>query len=244
MQRSLHAPRTCLPGSGTISTGSTIQAALHPRPAMQNTIRTLGRSSLRGYRSAVLLLGAVTLAGLSLLPRTAQAQSIIKQPGNHPTYSFEAEPHLAIMDHWGHGGDGVGPGFRGTITVVDNGFVSKINNSVGIGFGLDALIFNNDDHCHGGGNDRYCHGDNTQLFLPIVMQWNFWLHRKWSVFGEPGLAITLRDEDHNRDNDDTDLDIDPLVLFAGGRFHFNDTAALTLRLGFPTSVSFGVSFLL
>jgi hypothetical protein len=33
-----------------------------------------------------------------------------------------------------------------------------------------------------------------------------------------------------------------LAMFAGARFHFNETIALTMRLGYPTS-SVGVSFL-
>jgi hypothetical protein len=70
--------------------------------------------------------------------------------------------------------------------------------------------------------------------LPAVMQWNFWLHRKWSVFGEPGVAMYF---------EDGDLEFTPFVLYAGGRYHFTDTIALTMRVGYPT-FSLGVSFLL
>jgi len=166
------------------------------------------------------------------------AQGTITQPGAHPRYSFDAEPHLLIRDS-GHYGDRLGLGFRGTIPVVHNGFVRTINNSVGIGFGVDALLFG-DEHCHGNPNDDgYCHNHN-EIVLPLVMQWNFWLHRNWSVFGEPGLAIVL-DDDHG----DDDLDIEPIVFSAGGRWHFSNAAALTMRLGGPRlSLSIGVSFLM
>jgi len=71
------------------------------------------------------------------------------------------------------------------------------------------------------------------FYLPVVMQWNFWLHRKWSVFGEPGVAIYF---------DDGKAEFTPFVVYAGGRYHFNDRIALTMRLGYP-SFSLGVSFM-
>ncbi len=198
----------------------------------------------RSERAARVRAAAVGVALATLFwAGSALAQSTIKQPGAHPRYNFEAEPHMVAMDHPGHGGDGFGFGFRGSVVIVDNGFVNTINNSVAIGFGLDMLAFNR-DHCHGGRNG-FCHDHGPFLLIPVVMQWNFWLHKKWSVFGEPGLGIILHDEDYNSDIDnDLDLDIDPIIFFAGGRFHFNDNITLTARAGFPTSVNFGASFLL
>jgi len=181
---------------------------------------------------------------LACASKTARAQSIIKRPGAHPNYVFEAEPHLIIRDRPGHHDAALGPGFRGTVVIVDKGFIPKINNSVGIGFGLDWLAIG-DDHCHGNRNrdDRhYCH-DSSAVVFPVVLQWNFWLHRKWSVFGEPGFALVFSDDEHEY-HDDDDLHFDPFVFYAGGRFHFSDSVALTMRLGFPASVSVGVSFLL
>ncbi len=71
---------------------------------------------------------------------------------------------------------------------------------------------------------------NDHFILSGGMQWNFWFTEHWSAFGEVGLAFGAGDK-----------------IFwpngaAGGRYAFNDTIALTLRLGFPAS-SFGVSFL-
>jgi hypothetical protein len=163
---------------------------------------------------------------------SAGAQSIIKHPGDHPRYSFEAEPHLAVDPF---GAEGFGPGFRGTVVLVDNGFVSSINNSIGLGFGLDWIFYS--DHCDG----PRCQNHSDAL-IPVVLQWNFWLHRQWSVFGEPGIAFHVRT--HTNDK----FDFDPFVIYGGGRFHFSDAAALTLRLGAPTwhdnVFSIGVSFLL
>ena len=71
----------------------------------------------------------------------ARAESIIKNPGDHPTYSVELEPHGLLG--WGHlyRGNGLGLGARLTIPIVQNGFVPKINNSVGISFGFAWLSY-------------------------------------------------------------------------------------------------------
>jgi hypothetical protein len=196
---------------------------------------------------------AVGLAALiagALIAKPSAAQSTIKQPGQRPGYAFEAEPHLnlGVFDPPGFGaGTGLGLGFRGTVELVRNGFIPKLNNSVGIGFGLDYLRY---DGWQGprGQCERFESGpagvpvcvrvsgrDHVNyFFIPVVMQWNFWLHRKWSVFGEPGLAFYV---------DDGHVAFTPFVLYAGGRYHFNDRVTLTMRIGYP-SISLGVSFLL
>jgi hypothetical protein len=94
--------------------------------------------------------------------------------------------------------------------------VRSINDSIGIGVGID-----------------FAPGYGGWFIVPVVMQWNFWLSTHWSVFGEPGIALT---------NGPTQV-IDPIIFYAGGRFHFSDRIALTFRLGYP-DVSVGVSFLL
>jgi len=158
---------------------------------------------------SLLSLAAVPVATLFASPAFAD-QSTIKLPGAHPDYVFEAEPHalVAPFDDFRPG-----VGFRGTLELVDNGFVSSINNTVGIGFGADWT--------------------RHHFRVPVVMQWNFWLSRNWSVFGEPGGLIDFTD-DRTR--------VHP-AFYAGGRFHFNDRISLTLRVGHPVS-SVGVSFFL
>ena len=180
------------------------------------------------------------LATLVAEPALAD-RSIIKNPGNHLKYSFEAEPH-GLIGFWGVPGPGndtgFGAGFRGSIVLVDNGFVKTINNSVAISFGVDWLHYDVDDWC-GNGNNNCGWDDDANLFwLPVTMQWNFWLSEKWSVFGEPGLALRINDDHY-----DDDLDLD-FVFYAGGRFHFSRAASLTMRLGWPTALSVGVSFFL
>ncbi len=165
------------------------------------------------------LLGAVCLGSLLSANPAKADESIITTPGDHPTYRFEAEPHglLGFGGPFEKGRGDFGAGFRGTIVIVDNGFVKTINNSVGIGFGGDVFA-----------------GRGT-VFVPVVMQWNFWLTTHWSVFGEPGVGFAL--------NPFKGRDLAHPVIDLGGRYHFSDKIALTLRVGYP-AVSVGASFFL
>jgi hypothetical protein len=157
------------------------------------------------------LLSLASGAAACLLSTSAFADtSVIKQPGAHPSYIFEAEPH-ALVQLFDDFLPGVG--FRGTFKIVDNGFVKTINNSIGVGIGADW----NNDHFR----------------LPLVMQWNFWLTQKWSVFGEPGVLLDFHD-DKTKPHP---------TFYAGGRFAFTDKITLTMRVGYPLA-TVGVSFLL
>ncbi len=180
-------------------------------------------------RKPSLILGVSVGAALVVLAAPARAdRSIIKHPGRHPPYHFEIEPHALL----GFGGPLGGPferghaelgaGARATITIVKNGFVRSINNSVGIGFGAD-FYFDRDFK-------------NDVIHVPVAMQWNFWLTRRWSVFGEPGVGFHVRPRGGRGDL------LGP-ILMAGGRFHFTRRVALTMRIGYP-SVSVGLSLLL
>jgi len=194
----------------------------------------------------------------TVLPDTASAESVIKRPGAHPDYSVELEPHAVIG--WGgwYAGpfddEGFGLGLRASIPIVQQGPIKKINNSMAIGFGGDFLFYDGDDYdcdwgrCRGFTRD---YGGNA-LYLPVVLQWNFWLTDVISVFGEPGLAIRhawvhwegpCGSPTGYCDYDDSDTDFVPFIFFAGGRFMFGDTVGLTVRLGWPY-LGVGASFLL
>jgi len=194
--------------------------------------------------------------GILAVPALASAQ--IKEPGNHANYSVELEPHLVVQwnDYAPCGNDAFGPGFRATIPFLQNGPIPKINNNMGIGFGLDwahSGISNNCAAYYYGG--RYYGNDFTaDIFtVPVVVQWNFFLTRGISVFGEGGLTITHRRYDAGYYNtpacgngfcpytfSDTGVDA---TFAAGGRFMVSDSVGFLLRLGFPY-LSAGVSILL
>lgn len=210
----------------------------------------------RSFRAPMLCF----LAPVALFTATqasAAEQSIIKHPGDHPNYSVEIEPHLLAALIAPVASDGYGIGVRFSIPIVDNGFVSTINNSVAIGFGLDWEHFSG---CYGGwyyGYNAYC-PDINRFDFPVVMQWNFFLSTHFSVFGEPGIGLhytTWPDAGACTYYDGSGrlvmnncggraggrFEVDPLILMVGGRYHFSEKAALTARIGFPY-FSIGVSF--
>jgi hypothetical protein len=167
-------------------------------------------------RALAVAVGVVV--GATCIPAVARAdeQSIIKNFGDHPSYIFEAEPHLVVgfagpFENAGF----IGPGFRGTFHIAD-GFVHSINDSVGIGVGFD-----------------FGFGNGTTVFVPVVLQWNFWLTTHISVFGEPGVAFGSGGPNSGAYP----------AFFAGMRYHFTERIALTVRLGYP-DVTVGCSFFL
>ena len=213
--------------------------------------------------SSLLKLACPLLALLSVLlvAQPSRAASVIKHPGDHPDYVVEFEPHGVFAWDEGHApwnDDGFGLGARVNVSLMDNGPITKINNNMAIGFGLDYLFFN--DICDGRWwwNGRFRNGfpvgpnydcNGHALWFPVVLQWNFWLTDVISVFGEPGLAINhwwwevdCSDPtfpDCNWDDSDTDVEF---VFWGGARFMFGDTVGLTVRLGWPY-LSVGASFL-
>jgi hypothetical protein len=188
--------------------------------------------------------------GLCLLSGTVKAESIIKNPGKHPDYSVELEPHF-VLD-WagapGHDDEGWGLGFRASIPFLRNGPIEKINNNMAITFGLDWA--HAERPC---GAVRNVWTEDCELdsfWLPVALQWNFFLTDVISVFGEPGLAIVHYswDDWHHCwapgycDADGSETRLKP-VFWGGARFLFTDNIGVTVRLGYP-SITAGFSFLL
>lgn len=202
------------------------------------------------------------LAVSLLVQQPASAATIIKDP-NPPRYAVEIEPklNLGFFGAFNYGGNNYGPGVRFSIPIMSPGFIKKINNSVAISFGADMMYYEGYRYYRGFcGKNNNCIAtyDNYNsgfwaLHLPVTMQWNFFLTDKWSVFGEPGL--TLRYAFYRSDpyygtycpncGDPYGNRFTPYFTFyVGGRFHFNDKIALTMRLGHPTDASIGISFFL
>jgi hypothetical protein len=166
------------------------------------------------HQRFALLAPAFALASTVLLfPTSARAEEATgRDVGRHPHYSFEAEPH-ALLGLFEPRPFGVG--FRGTVVLSDAGFIRSVNDTVGLGFGIDWTR------------------DTT--WVPVVMQWNFWVSEHWSVFAEPGVAFRWRD--HYKK-----LGPDP-ILYGGARWLFAPRVSLTMRVGYP-AFALGLSFLL
>lgn len=171
---------------------------------------------------------------LTLAPTSAHAQSVIKNPNAHPDYRVELEPHgdLIFFRYGGAGYEGYsrayfgnpefGAGFRATIEVGDPAFIPKINNTVGITFGIDLT------------NCRFCNGDDFRIWNPVGLQWNFWFTDKWSAFADLGFMLRNNGFYHHVYAD--------FFGMLGGRYMFTDRVGLTMRIGYPF-VSLGVSFM-
>jgi hypothetical protein len=183
--------------------------------------------------------------------RSASAEGTGRALYGQPSYGLELEPHLVagVANPPGPGVDqGAGAGVRGSIVVSRDGFIRNGDDSIAIGFGLDVLHYRGQSgslfgtcvrRTPGPAGTSICTevdtpgGPRNYVFIPAVMQWNFWLTPWWSAFGEPGLAVFLTNHSGG---------VAP-SLSVGGRMHVSDVVTLTLRLGWPTT-TLGVSFLL
>jgi len=193
------------------------------------------RKSHRFMPAASVLVACAAFLLATFAAHPAHADDTIKHPGDHPAYDVEIEPHALLAWDGVYAGAGFGLGARFGIPIVSNGFVPTINNSVAISFGVDWTHYD----CYFAGN---CSAD--YFTFPVVLQWNFYVSQHWSVFGEPGLFIYHGFVDCPLGDECLGLPQETGVLpafFVGGRYHFSDTVALTMRVGFP-SFSIGVSF--
>jgi hypothetical protein len=191
-----------------------------------------------------------TCVVLAVLAVPALASAQIKEPGNHRQYPAELEPHLVVQwnDYYSCANEGFGPGFRATIPFLDNGPIPKLNNNMGIGFGLDWAHSGRNNRC-GIYNNGY--GVSADVWsIPVVVQWNFFLLPKISVFGEGGLVIQhyrfdtayVCNGNYCAGDNGTNNSVDASFSL-GGRFLVSDSVGFLLRLGYPY-FSAGVSILL
>jgi hypothetical protein len=182
---------------------------------------------------------AVTATAVMIgAPSVARADDTIKHPGDHPSYSVEAEPHILLGWDNVYAAGGYGIGGRFSIPIVHNGFVDSINNSVAISFGMDITHYEGCTYAGLGCSATY-------FFFPVAMQWNFFVGQRWSVFGEPGLTIYHGFVDDCAPNNPNCVrpHVNGAVpaFWIGGRYHLSETVSLTLRIGWP-AFTFGVSF--
>ena len=203
--------------------------------------------------------GAVAGAGIALVlllsAGAAQAGEVSTIYGARTPigYAAELEPHLVFgSGPPGRGaGSGGGIGLRASVVLVPDGFIRGVNDSVAIGFGLDfghyaaRYGFNGyrDECLHfepGPAGTAVCTdvtsngGTYNYVFVPVVMQWNFWLTERFSAFGEPGLTFYhLGNYGFSATG----------ALYLGGRLRLADRITLTARIGYPT-LAIGVSFMM
>ncbi len=166
---------------------------------------------------------AVALLVLGSLSSAFAAEPIIEEPGRHLN-QVETEIHAVL------GSRSLGGGFRVGMPVLEQGFISTLNNNVVVNAGADILSWPDPDYGVVG------------AVVPIMLQWNFYLLPQWSVFGEGGIAF--QHWFSQRASGDTQTFFVWPGLSVGGRYYFNAGAypALILRLGYPSGVTFGICF--
>lgn len=184
----------------------------------------------------------------------AHAQSIIKQGNASRSYKVEIEPRgifAPFPPPRGWASAGLGGGINFGINLAPKGFLPSVYDSVALGIGLDFVQYfgggPSTSECvewQGSGDSAICvrtrsgSGPALLVYTPVVMQWNFYLTPKWSVFGEPGFAMFFRSAPHEN------LGVGAIpTVSVGGRYHFSNKATLTMRLGYPYT-TIGVSFFL
>jgi hypothetical protein len=210
-------------------------------------MHALNRQFLYCFTSAVVCLMLATTPAL--------AQGGWRSAQQLTRYSVELEPHLALGPFAPPGdgsGTGIGPGLRASIPILPRGFIDGVNDSVAIGVGLDWLYYDAATRNRGvctrfrssPDGTPVCVevngiiGDTSYFFIPVVMQWNFFLQQRVSVFAEPGIDIYIRRDTYGNLRPGASPNIQ-----LGGRYLFTDNIAATLRLGYPTC-TLGISFLL
>jgi hypothetical protein len=197
-------------------------------------------------RFVILTVSALAAAAfLSLGEHAAEAATIIKQPGAHPRYDWELEPHLALdWDSHHELDNGFGLGVHAAIPIMDQGPISTINNNMAIKFGFD-LTFHSCDNNWGGYRGYDCSA--TSIMFPVALQWNFYITDLITVFGEPGLYLRHYWVDFDCGNNachDGDSDTFVWPYFRGGaKFMFGKTAGLTVAIGYPQALTIGASIL-
>ena len=183
--------------------------------------------SLAAVLTVVTALGAVA-------PQMAEAQR--RSVDINTPFSGQRPFQLDIHGGFTWWGNGVATGARFGIPLLQNGFVSSINNAVYLNFGVDFYWVERD---FDGRNWHYGAG----FGLPVALHWEFYFTENWSAFAELGVNVFFHPSVFHSGRG---WDVHPgaWVLFqVGGRFHINEWFALTLRVGNPY-VSFGITFLL
>jgi hypothetical protein len=180
----------------------------------------------------------VALAAVAL-PSIASAQrEVTMEPLREPTaYPIEVEPHFTFGAGDVYGPTGFGAGARLGVPLAV-GHLGRVPQNLAISFGGDVLHY---DYCYYG---EFCSAN--YLMVPVAAQWNIGVARPLSVFLEGGAFLYKGWFDTCGPGNvgcsaPSDFGLLPTVAL-GGRIHFSPSAALTLRLGYPTS-TIGVSFL-
>jgi hypothetical protein len=200
-------------------------------------MESLMRKRFRRVEVASLATAAGALVALgNAAPAFAQDTYRADYRGEYANYPIEIEPHLTFGPDNVYGASGFGGGLRVSIPVV-GGYLGNVADNLAISFGGDLVHYDN------------CYSDAcgaNYVLLPLAAQWNIFVVRRVSLFVEGGAYIYKGFLDGCGPGDGpcsppSDFGLLPTIAL-GARVHFSPGAALTARLGYPTT-TIGFSFL-
>ena len=176
------------------------------------------------------------LSLLCLLPLVAISSSAAAQhDGVSIKRPFRGERPMELNLHAGlsHRGPGPGAGLRVAIPIVDNGFVSSIDNAIYITVGGD-LLFDRCPGCRGRDDDDF----GVAVAVPLTGRWQFNFTPRWSAYGEVGPNLYIHSHWLGGGDRFRGVGHAPDAWIAasiGGKWHFAPAMSLTLALGAPYS---------
>lgn len=164
---------------------------------------------------------------LLTLPAVANAQSIIKDRSDHTRPADLSLLGLIPLPF------GFGFGMRFGIPIAHDGFIGSINDAVFIEPGAQFIFWTDFNH------------DRLGIQVPVLMRWDFFLTRDWTVFGSVGPVFGFYFDDGGGgggghgggrfrvEGDEVFRPAGPPgffgIVFGGGAFYnFSQTAALRL----------------
>ena len=167
----------------------------------------------------------VILMVFMLFPDRAFPKSYIATPGHPPAGDLNLTAYLGLSPF-----GNLGVGGKGSLRILENGFIPPINNSVAI----EAGIF------RGRYREYYIFDDAyySRTYVTVGMRWDFHLAKAWTVYGllESGVYLS---SNHDID-DNSDLLLNPAV---GAFYHFSPNLALRMEYSELTQTSnIGVTF--
>lgn len=191
-------------------------------------------SANKGLLATVLSIAWVASLGN---PGSARADHDIQTPftGTRP---FQLELHGGLAWY----GFGFAGGARFGIPLMQNGFISSLDNAVYVNFGGD-FYFVDDYGCYARNPGEPCHGHAYRFAVgfPVALHWEFYFSDMWSAFAELGLQVFLPPSLFYRGYIEYNEHVGQWVIAAvGGSLHLGEVLSLTARIGNPY-VSFGIT---
>lgn len=164
----------------------------------------------------------------------AQSSSVAIDRPHQGSRPFQLDVHGGFT-WWGVG---AATGVRFGIPLVDNGFVSEINNAVYLNFGFD-FYWVRWRFVSSMGNHYWEY--NYGFGFPVALHWEFYFNENWSAFAEIGGQLFIHPAWIETGNFDWREPGAWFIWTVGGSFHISDFFLLTLRIGSPY-IAFGVTF--